>query len=271
MTPQPKIDTVEAVLAVTGVRPLISKDVEKFTKAQLDEASTLPAQIARLARSLAKDEVEDVPLFETSYERTLRDLYDEWQPQQLEQMAGAFTKWMPGVEVPYMAKAKEVLDFLRSIFPRSTYETFLGAANLVPNDMAIYAFESVLEVLDAPLKVFSLIAQGAISKRQVAAMRAVYPTLSAAIDEAIIDGLASAKSERASWDLAPAAELGATKWFGKPAMPPAQQNALQASFAKPAPDQQQAAPSAPAAGRTNALAKEALSPAQRPEAAGAIK
>ena len=270
MTPTPKIDTIEAVLAVTGVTPLITKDVERFTKAQLDEASTLPAQIAKLARQLAHDEVEPAPLFETSYEKTLRDLYDEWQPKQLEQMAGAFSKWLPGVEVGYMSKAKEVLDFLRSIFPRSTYETFLGSANLVPNDMAIYAFESVLEVLDAPLKVFSLIAQGAISKRQVAAVRLVYPTLSAAIDEAIIDGLASAKSERASWELAPAAELGAKKWFGKPAMPPAQQNALQASFAKPAPDQQQAPP-APAAGRTNALAKEALSPAQRSAEPTAIK
>lgn len=256
-----EIDNTEAVLAVIGVSPLITKAVERFTKEKVEEAVKLPKTIERLARQLARDEVDAVPLFEMNYDRVLRDLYEEWQPAQVEAMARSMEKWAPDVTTGLMARAADVLKYLQGIFPRVSFETFMGSANVVPSDPLLYAFESVLEVLDTPLKVFSLISQGAITKRQVTAIRLVYPTLCEAIDEAITEAVADAKAEKKAYELAPATEVGVRKWFGNPAINPKLAKQLQAVAPKPKPP----GPPVPASTtpKSSALAKESLSSAQR--------
>jgi hypothetical protein len=255
------IEPVELVLATIGVRPLISKTIEYFRKDQLEAADRIPSTIARMARQLTRGELEDVSLFETSYDATLKDLYDQWNQAQLEAMANALETNAPGIAEVLILKGGEVLDYLRQIFPRSSYQTFLGAANVVPSDVAIYQFESVLEVLENPLKVFPLMGKGAITKRQVAAVRMVYPTLSAAIDEAITNAVLDAKVAKQSYQLPPEAEIGVSRWFGNPAIPPQMSAQLQAVQAKP----KEPGPVVPPAKTPHAttLAKESLTSAQR--------
>ncbi len=254
-------NATEAVLATIGVSPLISKKVETFKKSQLDESQALPKKIERMTRQLAKDDFIDLPLFEASYSQTLRDLYDEWKPEQVEAMAKAMEKWIPDLTVEFMAKAKNVIDFLRSIFPRASYTTFIGSTNVVPTDVAIYQFESVLDVLNNPLRVFPLMANGSITKRQIAAVRLVYPTVSAAIDEALITVVADYKAEKKTFELPPAAEIGVTKWFGKPAIDPKLAAQLQAVSPKPK-DASSPVPSSKTP-KASVLAKESLTSAQR--------
>lgn len=256
-----QLDPIEAVLAVIGVRPLISKQVEHFRKDQLDQAMKLPETIQSMVRKLVKDELIGTPLFETSYDDTLRDLFDDWRPEQLEAMVKAMSKWIPHLDIGLMAKAKDVLSYLQGIFPRSSVNTALMSTNVVPSDPVIYDFESVLEVLDEPLKVLALMQQGAITKRQIAAVRLVYPTLSKVIDEALIDIVSDRKAEKKSFELPPAAEIGVTKWFGKPAIDPKLSAQLKAIVPKP----KDASPPVPSATspKTSVLAKESMSSAER--------
>jgi hypothetical protein len=153
------------------------------------------------------------------------------------------------------------VTYLQGIFPRSTYETFLGASNLVPNDLAIYAFESVLEVLDEPMRLFAFIGQGALTKRQATAYRLVYPTLSAAIDEALLEAAANEKTKVVSYEVPPAAEVGIARWQGRPPVSPATSQQLAATASKP----KAPGPPVPAATTPKATvqSKEALTSSQR--------
>ncbi len=213
------IDRSEALLAVMGVRPLVDKDVPYLTKAKALEATKLGQRIADMARDLCRDELEPVKLYTVDYDRTLKDLYEEWQPDQVERLVKAIEDHAEPLVVDFQAKAKSVVEYLKGIFPRSTYETFLGASNVVPNDLQIYAFESVLEVLDEPMRLFAFISQGALTKRQAAAFRLVYPTLSAAIDEALTTAAVNEKTKVASYELPPAAEVGAKPKAPGPPVP----------------------------------------------------
>jgi hypothetical protein len=261
MTLEAQIDHVESLLAVVGVRHLVSKEVPFVTKAQTLEATRMSATIEREARAVVRGEFEAVKLYSVDYDATLRDLYDEWTPKQIEKVVKSLETNAPDMDVAFQAKAKEVLDYLGGIFPRAQYTTFIGSSNVVPNDMAIYAFESVLEVLDEPARIFSFMATGAITKRQVDAFREVYPTIGKAIDEALRDAAADEKAKHPSFELDPTTELGVQRWMGQPAVPPATAALLQAAVPKPKPP----GPPAPSGGSPKATiaSKEALTPSQR--------
>lgn len=256
-----EIDPVEALLATLGVRPLVSKDVPFLTKAKLGESVKLGDRIEALARDLCRDEVAAVKLYTVDYTTTLRELYEEWQPEQIEKLAKALQENAGAMMVDFQAKAKDVVTYLQGIFPRSTYETFLGAANVVPNDLAIYAFESVLEVLDEWTRVFTFIGQGALTKRQATAFRLVYPTISKAIDEALLSAAAAEKTKVKAYEVPPAAEVGIARWQGRPAVKPATSAQLAATAAKP----KEPGPPVPAATTPKATvqSKEALTSSQK--------
>lgn len=256
-----KLNPIEQLLAVVGVRPLVDKDVPFVTKAKVAEAAGLGARLEALSRDLCRGELAPMKLYTVDYSATLRDLYEEWKPEQIEKLAKALEENAGTLLVDFQAKAKEVVTYLQGIFPRTSYETFLGASNVVPNDLAIYAFESVLEVLDEPMRIFTFIGQGALTKRQAEAFRLVYPTISEAIDEALLSAAAAEKTKVRSYELPPAAEIGVARWQGRPSVKP--QTAQQ--LATVSPKAKQPGPPVPATTTPKATieSKEALTPAQR--------
>ena len=131
----------------------------------------------------------------------------------------------------------------------------------MPNDLAIYAFESVLEVLDEPDRIFAFMVAGALTKRQVDAFRKCYPTISSAIDEALRDAAGDEKAKHPDFELDPTTELGVQRWMGQPAVSPQTQANLQAAVPKSKPP----GPPAPRGGspKGSIAAKEALTPSQK--------
>jgi hypothetical protein len=88
--------------------------------------------------------------------------------------------------------------------------------------VSVWKFFSALEVLNDPLRVFPLIATGAILKSQVDAMREIYPTLSKEIDAAVYQAIAkksAASGVRNPFRLPPRAELGVAVWLGRRIVP----------------------------------------------------
>ncbi len=62
-------------------------------------------------------------------------------------------------------------------------------------------------------------ADGSLLQTQVKAVREVYPTLSTAIDAAILEATIKQKAKSKAFELSPRAEIGVRAWFGKGPIP----------------------------------------------------
>jgi hypothetical protein len=88
-------------------------------------------------------------------------------------------------------------------------------------------FEVILGVINDPLAVFPLMVTGALLRRQVQAVRAIYPSIAQCILEALASALAEEKGRKASFHLDYAAQLGVEKFLGTSTMPQPLKQALQ--------------------------------------------
>ena len=216
MTPDmPPIDPVEALMVTVGLKAIISREVEKFRKSDLKEAVELPKTIAGLASKLVAGDLRAGGSAAFNYRGTLKDLASGWDPEQVEEMMAQFPPEMGQHTTGLVVRSKAIIDALMTDYPQTNYVTATGSINLVPADKKIFKFVQVLEVLCDPLSVFGLMAEGALLQTQTAIMRKVYPSLSSAIDAALLDATVKAKADRKSFELTPRAEIGVRAWFGK--------------------------------------------------------
>jgi hypothetical protein len=256
----PEIALVEAALSVIGIRTLITRKVERITKGKLAEIAHVPKDVERMARQLVTGKLEATFRSDLNYRATLKDLAAGWDEQQVSDMIEAFPPAYQAVGTAIVVHAKQIMDALMQFYPTSVYQTVAGATNLVPSDVKIWKFVNILEVLDDPLTVFSLMHTGALLKNQAAAVRAVYPSLSAAIDAALAEATIRAKGEKKSFELPPRAERGVKAWNGNGPIDPKLLRAAQATAATAKARQiQQKKDTA------DRLAKQMQTPTQRPD------
>jgi hypothetical protein len=211
----PEINPVEKCLAVIGVRPIISRKVEHITKATLAEIEGLLRQIERLARKLVRNDLTETFHSDLNYRQTLKDLARGVDVHQVEEMVKGFPPQYRATGTALALAASGIIQGLLKLLPKSEYQTLSGVQTLIPPSTKIFRFVSILEVLDALLQVFALMNTGALLRSQAAAMRAVYPTLSAAIDAAIFEAITAARATKKSFQLAPRAEIGVKAWQGQ--------------------------------------------------------
>jgi hypothetical protein len=211
-----KIDSAEIIIATLGMRPIISREIEKPTQAQMMSIADFPARIIRLAKKLVAGslpEIDDMPAVQ--YDKMLNDLTMPFEPEQAMETIGKF----PGdeqVKLDAMDIAKKAFDLLRDVLPMSVYQTTNNTVNLAISDPQWWQWQEALELLDKPLNVFNLIETGEILPSQVAAMREIYPTICGAIDSAIQDATTEAMSRVQSFELPEHCEFGVANWFDTP-------------------------------------------------------
>jgi hypothetical protein len=257
----PPIAPEEAALAVIGVRAVISRTVERITKAQLHEMDDLPKEIGKLAKSLCRDGMVETPTERVNYRPMLKQLSEGIKPQQLEEMVAAFPPGFHDLAGAFLSFSLQLVQQLQQMLPKSVFQTLAGYTNLVPSDVAVWRFANILGVLDNPLSVFSLMGTGALLKSQVGALRLVYPTLTKCIDEAIDEAKLDEQGVKQSWRFAPRAEIGVRVWTGTPRIDPKTLTALQANTQ--AAKDQQAAQKQQIADRTSQASKDTLTGTQR--------
>lgn len=220
MSVETKIDPTEALLAVVGVRPFIYRDVPTVTKEHVAEMVRLPATIDRLAKELCKGELKGVGISATVHDKTLRDLYEEYEPKDIEKISGQLSRNASDLEQSVMTKVGAVVEFLRGIFPRKSYAALEGQEQLGPDEYELCAFTAVLDALDRPLTVFNGMSNASLLLSQVEAVRTLYPTLAAAIDEAVTETPTDMRAAKASFHLEWNTEIGINKWLGNPPIDP---------------------------------------------------
>lgn len=245
--PLPEIAPVESMLIAVGIDAIISRKVDKITKAKLASAAKIPTEIETLARKMVHGDLEpSFSLSDFNWRSAIKELAAGWEVQQVIDMTKSFPKEYQITASALIIKSQEVIKQLSEGLPLSRYQTLSGSINLIPTDTHIFKFSSLLEVVRNPLIVFSLMAAGALLKSQSHAIRAVYPTLSAAIDAAILQATISAKADKKSFELPPKAEYGVKAWFGQSPIPQKQLQQAQAAVAA-FNQKKNAAPSAPPA------------------------
>lgn len=220
MSIETQIDPAEAMLSVIGVRPFIYRAVPTVTKEMVERAMKLPATIDRLSRELCRGDLKGVGISEPAYTKTLRDLYEEYTPKELEEIEGALAKNAAELEPAVMAKVGEIVAFLRGIFPRKSFASLEGQEQLEPDEYELCTFTAVLDAIDAPLTVFNGMSNGSVLSSQVEAVRQFFPTLSAAITEGVSETPVDMRAAKASFHLGWDTEIGINKWLGNPPIDP---------------------------------------------------
>ncbi len=215
------IEPVEAAMAVIGLRALVSKKVERVTVPVLERVDKLGKEITRLSRDLVNDKLTETFYSDLNYRAMLNDLADGFEIDQVQEMADQFPAEYRDLGLALTGHASQVITALTEMVPRSFYETVTGSKSLLPSDVAVWKFVSILEVLDDPLLIFPLMNTGALLKSQAHAVRELYPTFSAAVDAALFDAAVKAKAAKKSFELSPRAEVGVHAWASTaPALTP---------------------------------------------------
>ncbi len=257
MTP---IAPAEACLAVIGLRTIISHKVERITRPTLDRIDGIGKEITRLARDTVNDRLEETWYSDLNYKATLADLARGVDLDQVQAMADEFPTEFRAVGHALTIFASQVIQELQGMIPTSVYMTVSGSTSLLPDDVKLWKFVSILEVLDNPMMVFPLMSTGALLRSQSHAVRVVYPTLSAAIDAALFDATIKAKTAKKSFELPVRTETGVKAWMGQG---PVSKGMLQTSqaAAQRNKDKAQARDTAKQGGTSKTVAM-AVSPAQ---------
>ena len=256
------IQPAEAVLATIGISPILSRRVERFTADKLRSAMTMEARIGRLARQLAKGTL-DLKYDDSAvnYDRVLKDLTQPWDVEQVRQMVAAFPIEMDDVTAQFLPLASRAVAFMKSQFPVQVRQSVTGAFNVRPPHIAVGRFEVILGVIDDPLAVFPLMITGALLRRQVLAVQAIYPSIARCILEALYEAIVAEKARKVSFQLDYAAELGVEKFIGKSSMPQTLKDSLQTPAA-PKPQQDDEKRSGGVQSQT-ATAEQQMTTAQR--------
>lgn len=216
--PEPSpIDPGERILAAIGVRPVISKEVEKIRRDDRLRALNIPREIRRRTKQVVRENMKTPSLPSGGYTPMLRDLTSGYQPEQVEAMLASMpVEAQAEVGMPFLSVARKAFEFLKSRIPKSVYKSLSGSENMPPNDSAWWSFLGVFGVIDDPLTVFDLMGAGMILKSQIDAVREIYPTISALIDEEILSAIAHEKTEKKSFQLPYRSEIGVRSWLGTP-------------------------------------------------------
>lgn len=175
------IDPIEALLAVIGVKPIISHVVEPITDEQWSQVRDFNHEVNKQAYRLCNSKLDPVADFDpVAYFPTLQALTEPYKPQQVAAMLAALPKWLPaGFHVGFGAYAQRTFNFLHDHCPRQVQAAVTGGRQLRPPKALLFQFEELLYVLDKPLQAFNLMSDGSLTVKQVGALTSVYPTLMA--------------------------------------------------------------------------------------------
>lgn len=210
-----EIDPGERLAAILGAKCVATKEVEKVNAAQRRQIAGIEAEIAKLATSMCRGNLEtswpDVP----PYKWLDKNLSAGFDVEQVQEM---ISKLPPEAQLPYMTVAQRQFDFLREAFPRASRNTLSGPIAMPADAIAQFRFAGLWRVIDNPLYVFELISGSALLRNQAQAVRLVFPTLSTAIDNAIEDAMVAERTKDDTWEMPWKADAGVRDWRGMPTL-----------------------------------------------------
>lgn len=213
------IAPAEALLAVIGVRPIVSHAIEVITPAQLQRAGSLGGECYAIGKSMVAGTLDNLDIndFERIYySQTLRDLTTPYLPEQVEAMITALPPEMDGLHAEFVQLAKKAFEYLYSQFPITLRRAVGADNNTRPPRRLISRFESLLWAVDHPLGVFNLMQNATLSTQQNGALHELFPTLCRHIEtECIPDALEDARIKSPRFQMQRRTESGVKRFLGR--------------------------------------------------------
>jgi len=229
------IDKGEALLAVTGIRRVIDRDMTPIDATKLRESRSLYKQCRDLAKSLVLDELGPPAMTGTgSYRKLLDELT---QPLDVDAMHDLVRSG--DTSLAYVTAASNAYSYLQAKQPKSLFNSQVSTTNLEPSVVELWTFDETFDLIDNPLSVFNRIATGEIVLSQVECIRTCFPTLATAIDECLQDAITDQLVKSKNFELPVSVEFGVATWRGKPVTSVPWQNAynIPAAVRQPSPSE----------------------------------
>jgi hypothetical protein len=215
------INPGEAALAVIGMDAVLRNDVPRVGVEKLREIDNLEKTVQAKARDLIAGDLSTPAIPRVHSYRFLLDRLS--RPLPPAEVEGFVSRFIPeGAETAglFTIQVQQVMDKLKAMFPTSEYVTFTGPKTMVPAADAVFKFFNQYMVINDPLLVFDLMAEGALLSSQAKSVQDSYPTLSGNKDEpgaitaALYDAIAKAKAAKKSYQLPRKIAAGVANWLG---------------------------------------------------------
>lgn len=199
MTPDPSapppIDPGEAALAVIGVSTIIDGEMPRVGVEKTHEIATLGKRIQEAARDVAAGKTQKVAVPRPQSYRTLLDrLSRGLTPDQVQELVQKFPPEASDMSGPFSIAVQQCMDHLKSIFPTSEYVTFTGPRTMTPPEDVVFDFLLQYMVIDQPMRVFMLMAGGALLRSQALAVQQFFPTFSKNVTAAMYEAIGKEKA-----------------------------------------------------------------------------
>ena len=203
-----EINKGEAALAVIGMKAVLSREIERITAPQKRDMNDYGRVIEKRIKELFNEEVKCTWPLPPSYKSMLKQTSEKVELSQIEQMISPLPS---EVQMEFTTIAGKVYVALQALLPKRSSITLSGNTQLTIDDPTYLSFYNIFRVLDDPLQVIELASCGALLKSQCESVRSIYPTISAAIDEAIQNDVTNRKH-----DIPHVVEYGLSTWLNIP-------------------------------------------------------
>lgn len=205
-----EINDGEAALAVVGMKAVLSRKVEKITAEQRREMKNYGKAVEKYVKALFADEVKcawpELPTYKFMLDATSETV----QQGQIEEMISVLP---PQTQTDFVILAGKIYKALQATLPKRISVSLSGTEQLTIDDPTYFAFCNQFRVLNNPMQVLELASSAALLRTQCDVIRASFPTISAAMDEAIQNAVTDRKKNDPIPHLV---ELGLSVWLSLP-------------------------------------------------------
>lgn len=211
------ISAGELALASIGIVAVIGDEVPRVGIGRKEDMARIEREIPRLARKLVDGELSRTPMTRPhTYARLLDVLGGLPRSVDVQAWIEKFDEEdQADLGTPFALAAQSALNDLAAVFPRQSYVTLTGPKVLTPPSQQLADFYFVLDVVNDPLRVFSLMSVGGLLPRQRDAVKLVFPGITAAISDAIEEALVDATAKKKSVRVSPVVTFGIQTWRGQ--------------------------------------------------------
>ncbi len=196
-------DPGEAILAVVGLRPLLTGKPERIPADDWRDIGGIGKKCDELAKQLVEGTLSKASPPALDYEGSLDAFAEGLQPEQFEPIVKEFPAELGNEITDFVSAANRAWAYLEGKFPISVAKTVCGNVNLPPSDFALGMFEDLLEIVDKPLNVYVMVAVGRMTSDQALALETCYPSLYSRIVGSIVLQIIDAKAaapKKDPWD-----------------------------------------------------------------------
>ncbi len=214
------LDPAESLMAITGVGLLTGERQASISTEEIRRAANLADTVEAKAKSCFNQSLDVRAPAPINFKRSLKRLSalqgHSDHVDRMEKMPPGFTK----LGITYNILLHNLQGEIMKMLPVQTWQSIGGTETAPPSDLKFWKFLSILQVIDEPLTVFRLIANGQLLKKQALAVKTIYPTLSERITTALVSCWISHKAKQADYRPNWILNKGLAAWFEGSPIPP---------------------------------------------------